>query len=262
MEAITSKENRWIKEYVRLAGSKREREETGRFVIEGVKLCREALESGVPIEAVFLTPECREKHGEALHALLETARCFELAPALTGKLSEQKTPQGVFAIARKLDKTLSRDTIEKGGCYLFLCGLQDAGNVGTMIRTAEAVGVDGVILTRDTCDPFSPKVVRGSMGAVFRVPMLTVENAAEFVTELDRAGVATYASVLAKDALPLTEVRFQRPAVLLVGNEGNGLDARTAASCRFRVTIPMLGNAESLNASMAACILMWEMTKR
>lgn len=261
MEQISSRDNRWVKEYVRLAGSKRAREETGRFVVEGVKLCGEAAASGVPVEAVFVTPACRERCAALLEQLADGARVFEIPAALADKMSEQKSPQGIFVIARKLDKTLSRDTIEKDGRYLFLCGLQDAGNVGTMIRTAEAMGISGVIVTRDTCDPFSPKVIRGSMGAVFRMPLLVAEEARSFVEELEAAHVATYATVLAEDAIPLTQLRFERPAVLLVGNEGNGLDDAVSRACRCRVTIPMQGRAESLNAAMAAGIFLWEMTR-
>ena len=261
MEQISSRDNRWVKEYVRLSGSKREREETRRFVVEGVKLCADAAASGVPVEAVFVTPSCRERWAGLLDGLPDGVRRFEIPDVLAEKMSEQKSPQGIFVIARKLDKTLSRDTIEKDGRYLFLCGLQDAGNVGTMVRTAEAMGISGVIVTRDTCDPFSPKVIRGSMGAVFRMPLLTVEDARSFVGELEAGGAATYATVLTEDAIPLTELRFERPAVLLVGNEGNGLDDAVSRACRYRVTIPMQGRTESLNAAMAAGICMWEMTQ-
>ena len=262
MERITSKDNRGVKRYVRLAASKRERDGEGRFVFEGVKLCRDAFESGAPLEQIFVTPDCLARHAEALAPLLDSAgECFEIAEPIAAKLSDQKTPQGVFAVAPKLDKTLAQATIYEGGRYLFLVGLQDSGNVGTILRTAEAFGVNGVILTRDTCDPFAPKTVRGSMGAVFRLPLLVVPDAGELLGQLAAHGVATAASVLDSDAISLHEARFPEPAVLLIGNEGNGLPAGIAQACSTRVTIPMRGRAESLNASMAAGILLWEMLR-
>lgn len=261
MEKITSKENRLVKQFVRLSTSKKEREETGLFALEGVKLALEAARSGLIFRYILLTDSCLSRYGEALGELTKQKNCYRIAEELEGKLSQQKTPQGIYAVAEKLDKSLPLDKIKKDGRYVLLADLQDSGNVGTIFRTSEAFGVDGVILTRQTCDPYSPKTLRGSMGSVFRLPILRTENGAELVRSLTEAGVATYASVLSDSALPLGEVRFSSPAVLLIGNEGNGLDPQMAAACQTLVTIPMAGPTESLNASMAAGILLWEMTR-
>ncbi len=261
MQQITSKDNAWIKEYGKLASSKGARDRTGRFVLESVKLFREAVQSGLSIEMVFVTETCFCKQEQELEKLFQGLRVCQIPSVLEKKLSQAQTPQGVYAIAQKLDKSFSLDKIETSGRYLVLVGLQDAGNVGTMIRTAEALGVEGVILADHTCDIYNPKVIRGSMGSVFRMPFYQVDEAGILLEELRRRQVSTYAAVLDPDAALLGKLAFDDPAVLLIGNEGNGLPPELAAKCTQRVTIPMSGNTESLNASMAACILLWEMTK-
>lgn len=261
MEKITSRENRLVKQFVRLSNSKRERTGSGLCALEGVKLVLEAAASGLRFSYLLVTKECLERYGEKLEPALGGQRVFEIPEELEARLSQQKTPQGIYAVAEKLDKTLPLAKIKKSGRYVMLTDLQDAGNVGTIFRTAEAFGVDGVILTRRTCDPYHPKVLRGSMGSVFRLPVCTVEEPVPFLRELCDSGVAAYASVLDEKACPLDQVAFSRPCVLLIGNEGNGLDPAVLSVCQYRITIPMEGPTESLNASMAAGILLWEMSK-
>ena len=139
--------------------------------------------------------------------------------------------------------------------------IQDPSNLGTVLRTAEALGIGGVILTRGCCDVYSPKVLRGSMGAVFRLPMALVETMPPAVNALEHKGFVAMAAVPDREAEPITHVRFSSPSIVLVGNEGNGLKPETIRACQRRVTIPMLGRAESLNASVAASLLMWEMMR-
>lgn len=262
MEKITSKDNRWVKEYTKLSSLKSYRSETGRFALEGVKLVCEAFQSGIRLPMILVTGRCLERYDTELAGVLTPGGWLLIAEELEPKLTQQKAPQGIYAIGERLDKTLSPDTIKAGGRYVMLCGLQDAGNVGTILRTAEALGVEGVVVTADTCDLYNPKVLRGSMGSVFRMPICTVAEERAFLTELSAAGVQTCASILDEGATPLDKAVFRDPSILLIGNEGNGLSWDTAAICEECVTIPMKGKTESLNASMAACILLWEMTKR
>ncbi|MEG0692676.1 MAG: RNA methyltransferase, partial [Oscillospiraceae bacterium] len=139
--------------------------------------------------------------------------------------------------------------------------LQDTGNVGTIIRTAEAVGIDGIIMTNKSCDIYNPKVIRGTMGSVFRMNFMITDDCSGLLTNFMQHNVKTYASVIHKEATSLEDVLFTSPSVLLIGNEGNGLSMEIQSLCSEKITIKMAGNTESLNASMAACILMWEMTK-
>lgn len=261
MEKITSKDNRWVREYTKLSSLKSYRSETGCFAMEGVKLVREAFQSGVELPMILVTGRCLERYDQELADVLQPGGWALIAEELEAKLTQQKTPQGIYAIGKKLDKTLLPDKMEAGGRYVMLCGLQDAGNVGTILRTAEAVGVSGVIVTAETCDLYNPKVLRGSMGSLFRMPVWEGVDEEAFLKKLSESGVQTLASVPDKGALPIGEVSFRDPCVLLIGNEGNGLFWKTAALCEECVTIPMRGKTESLNASMAAGILMWEMMK-
>lgn len=261
MEKITSKDNRWVKEYTKLSSLKSYRSQSGRFALDGVKLVCEAFQSGINLPTVLVTGKCLERSGSDLAEAMGRGDWYLIPEELEGKLTDQPAPQGIYAIGEKLDKILRPDKIKKSGRYVMLCGLQDAGNVGTIIRTAEALGLDGVIATAGTCDFYNPKVLRGSMGSVFRMPYCITEDEGRFLTEMSEAGVQTCASVVDPGAVPVGEAAFRDPCVLLIGNEGSGLSLHTTVLCEQCVTIRMKGKTESLNASMAACILLWEMTK-
>lgn len=261
MDFITSRENKKVKDFVKLAKSKSYRDQTKCFAVEGVKLILEAFQSHVPLEMVFITNSCFEKNKELLQKLFQTDCGVIITDEISDKMTQQSSPQGIYAICKKLDNPLCTDTIYHSGKFLMLCDLQDSGNVGTIIRTAEAVGINGVIITKNSCDIYSLKTLRGSMGAIFRMPILTVESEIAFLTNMAKNNVKTYASVLDEGAEVLSDITFANPAILLIGNEGNGLSNEVKKLCNSLITIKMLGNAESLNASMAACILMWEMVK-
>jgi TrmH family RNA methyltransferase len=141
--------------------------------------------------------------------------------------------------------------------------LQDPGNVGTIIRTAEAFGIDGVILSEDCCDLYNPKVLRAAMGTAFRVPILQLAQPTEsFLQQAAEAGCNTIASVVSPDAMDMRQTTLKKSNILLIGNEGNGLPDAVTALCSQAATIHMRGKAESLNAAMAAGVLLWELTSR
>ncbi|MBQ8752597.1 MAG: RNA methyltransferase, partial [Clostridia bacterium] len=185
-------------------------------------------------------------------------RVFEIPDALAAHMGETDTPQGVFAIGQRREVPL---TVTPRGRYLALEDVQDPANLGTVIRTAEAMGVEGLLLSAGCCDLYNPKVLRGSMGGVFRLSTLVVPSMPEAVRQWQAAGLTVYACVVDPDAEKLTAITFEDGAVCLIGNEGNGLKPETVAACARRITIPMAGRAESLNASMAAGIVLWELTR-
>ena len=186
---------------------------------------------------------------------------MEIAPELAQYMADTATPQGVFCIAKILDNPLGLDTIDTMGRYGLLEDIQDPGNLGTMIRTAEALGLDGLVLSAGCCDVYNPKVLRSSMGGVFRLPMLTGVSMPETIGTLQERGMRAYACVVDADACPVQTVAFGPGSLCVIGNEGNGLRPETVAACARRITIPMTGRAESLNASLAAGIVMWEMSR-
>lgn len=258
MEQILSRENRLVKEFVRLSGDKRYRLSTGLFVLESLKLVREALCVKDMVETVLVTQKCYERLNSEMLEVINQVRCVLISESVCEKLSDQNTPQGIFAICRR---PVTPPLSLSGGRWLMAVSLQDTGNLGTILRGAEALGLSGVIAAGDCPDLFSPKMIRSSMGTVFRLPVFALPDPYAVLEQFHRAGYQSYAAVVSADAEPLSGVSFPEKSVLLIGNEGNGLPEALSALCSHRVTIPMKGNAESLNAAMAACIFMWEVTK-
>lgn len=266
MERITSRENKMIKEYGKLATSKSYRDKTGLFVIESGKLVGEAFNCNIPFEKVFVTQQGLEKHSAALQKLFALAgeknapKCYEITEDLEQKLTQTGNAQGIFGVCKKLDKPLNLNTIKKGGKYLCLSKLQDTGNVGTIIRTGDALGLNGIILSEGTCDVYSLKALRAAMGSTFRMKLFFSRNLVEDLKELNQT-FTTYAAVLDPQARLLTDVTFPENSMVVIGNEGNGLEKDVVDACTEKIMIPMKGNAESFNAGMAAGLFIWEMMK-
>ena len=260
MEKLTSKDNANIKNAAKIIKSAKFRKQTGLFAAEGLRVCVDAVRSGAEIYTLFLTEEALEKHAEECSELTSAAKkTFLITPQLFARISDTQSPQGVMGIIKTLDKNSLFDTINNGGKFLALDNVQDPNNLGTILRSAEAFGVSGVILSRDCCDAFGPKVVRGSMGAIFRLPLLSVDSLPEWFAL--HPSLNTFAAVPDSSAEPVTKIYFEEPCAVVIRNEGNGIRPETEKVCSRRITIPMNGNAESLNASVAAAILIWEMVK-
>mgnify|MGYP002622470061 CR=1 FL=1 len=256
---ITSKDNPVIKLYQKLSSSKKERLQYGLFVLEGLRITEDAIREESGLSHLIVTEQAREKFGERLfQADLRDTRIIVISNELGNKIASTDNTQGVFAICRIPQQR--QMTFAENGRYIVLFGLQDPGNVGMMIRTADALGIDGVIMSK-SCDLYSPKVIRSTMGSVFRMDIM-IENDADRLFELlTQSGAETSAAIIDKDAIPVTECSFTGRQAVLIGNEGNGLPPDISARCSRRVTIPMHGTVNSLNAAMAAGILMWELKK-
>ena len=262
MENIISRDNPKIKLLSKLLKSKKAREEEGRFVLEGVRLVCDVLNSSFEIESLFITEECIEKNKPQLEGVFERSKnVYVITTQLSNSISDTTSPQGVYAICKKLDKCVKLDKIYNNGVFICLCSLQDPGNVGTIIRTAEALGVDGVLLTDDCPDVYSPKVLRSTMGSVFRIPTVYFENETQMLNALKENEYTTYAAVLDKNSICLGRFSFVEKSAVLIGNEANGLSKDVSSACDFSLYVPMKGGAESLNAATAANIIMWEMCK-
>ena len=262
MTLISSRENSVIKDYIRLCSAKSARASSGRFAIEGARLCHDALGSGLRIESVFLTREACEKYVDVTAQLMNCGtQVYEITQAVAMKMTDTQNPQGIFCVAYMLDKTLDMDKIDINGAYIALENMQDPGNLGTVLRTAEAFGFDGVFLSADCADMYSPKVLRGAMGAVFRIPFLIADELPHLLITLSQKGVKTVAAVAEKGALSVLEAELGGGITVVIGNEGAGLTPACAAACTQRVTIPMGVRAQSLNAGAAAAILIWEIYK-
>lgn len=259
-EIITSRDNPQVRLFVSLAARKKERDRTGLFAAEGLRLCLDAADSGVAMPALLLTPEAAERYPETERLRKHAARTLLISLALARRIADTNSTQGVFAVCEKLDNGQCAVKIRSGGFYLLADSLQDPGNLGTILRTAEAMGIDGVFLS-GCPDPYAPKMLRGAMGGIFRLPVAVRDNLTVEIAQLRKAGVPVYAAALTENTIPAGQADFSGGGAVLVGNEGNGLPAELIAACTAGIKIPMAEGANSLNAAMAAGILMWEMRR-
>ncbi len=257
---ITSKENALFRETLRLTRRKY-RDRTGRYLIEGEHLIREAIDRGQEMETIFLAEGARWETDP--QAPLAGHRVSILDPGLFGQLSDTETSQGVLAVVRKPDVSVSRllrmDRPE--GNLVVLDRLQDPGNIGTIIRTAAAAGFEAVLALPGTADLFSPKVVRAASGTLFRIPVILPEDRAQFLALVRRLGKRLAVTSVVRDRVYYEEDLSQGVA-LVIGNEGSGCGQDLLENADMRVSIPMAAGVESLNASVAAGILMYEAVRK
>ena len=278
MEIISSKDNKKIK-YIRSLmekGSIRKKDKA--FVVEGIKLVDEALEYGKVLEVV-----CAESlYDELISGDLSGNRLLAendknitnyvkkgssllvVSDTVFKSLSETKTPQGILAVAempdyRLLDKRFLEQAYTKNGKIklLVLEDTADPGNLGTIMRTAEAAGVTGVIMGKGTVDIFNPKVVRSTMGSIFRLPFTYAEDLKETIQKLKTQGISFYATHL-KGEKSYKDIKYSDRSAIIVGNEARGLSDEVADLADTYVLIPMQGKVESLNAAVAAALMMYE----
>ena len=264
---ISSRDNPKIKQYIKLASSKKYRRETGMFVLEGARLCKDAFDmwqqGKLGISACFATQKAIEKYSGYVEQkwFSQFDIFYTIDEDVAIKMSDSEFPQGVFIIARKEDKSLSDDRIKSDGKYLVLDDLQDPGNVGTILRTAEAVGVDAVIMCNNCCELYNPKVIRSAMGSALRLSVMLGGDFKGAALILKNKGIKVFASVIDKDAVSVTEADYSGGCAVVLGNEGNGMSAEDVAQCTGRLTIRMKGNMNSLNVATAASIILWEMRR-
>lgn len=254
---ITSTSNQRIKELVQLQKKSRARNDAGVFIVEGIRMIREVPEE--KLVSLYVTEDFYKKHKSELPG--KHIKPEFVTPTVFAYISDTKTPQGVLAVVRQ--NHYSEKEMMKGEKthLLVLDNLQDPGNVGTIFRTAEAAGVTGIILSRDSVDIYNPKTIRSTMGAVFRMPFLYVEDLPETIERLKKENIHVYAAHLAgKNAYD--EEDYKTGTAFLIGNEGNGLRDEVADCADIRIRIPMEGQAESLNAAVAASILMFEVSRQ
>ena len=256
---ITSKDNPVIKLYQKLSSSKKERLEYGLFVLEGLRIVEDALREESMLSHIILTKQAYDKYGDDIfQADLRDTRTLVISNELGNRIASTEKTQGVFAICRI--PAARKPQFSENGRYVVLFGLQDPGNVGMIIRTADALGIDGIFLS-GSCELYSPKVIRSTMGSVFRTRIYTINDADELFRLFEENNVSTSAAVIDKDAVPVTECSFSGSEAVFIGNEGNGLPPEIASRCGRKVIIPMRGSINSLNAAMAAGILMWEIRR-
>lgn len=254
---ISSLDNNKIKEVCRLVAKKKERFSRGVFVAEGEKQVFEA--PGERVESIFCTSGFADSHPEAIVPGITEI----VSDRVFAKMSDTDTPQGILAVVQ-MNETRPEDIYSNSEVrvddlpfILFLEDIRDPGNLGTIVRTAEAAGVTGIVMSEGTVDIYNPKTVRSTMGSIYRVPFLYADD---FYGELERAkksGITVYAAYL-DSSIPYYDAEFTKPVGVLIGNEAAGLTARASRLADERIVIPMSGVVESLNAAVAAAVITFE----
>lgn len=249
LEKITSRTNPLMTHIRKLTASGTYRRQHGQFVGDGTKLLQEALLWSTPIDAVVFTENV------ALPELPASARLVEVPKDLMKSIAPSETPQGVLFLCRIEERPLPRKL--DGRHYVVLDGVQDPGNVGTILRTADAFDADGLFLVNACADLYNPKTVRATMGAVFRRPVWRC-TAQELKGLMEVSDIPLYGAALRSDTVDARGVDYRRAAVA-IGSEGKGLSGELLALCDQTVRLPMSKRCESLNAAIAASVLLWEM---
>lgn len=254
---ITSRENHWLKAFrAALQASRPEGERVG---LEGTRLVTDAVRSGVEIEAILASTGAERALASLLAELDRPALILRTTGKLFASVAATETPQGIAALLRPR-KFAFDDLIRGLPLVVTLAGVQDPGNVGTILRTAEALGATGVIAARGTAHPLSPKALRSSAGSALRVPLLVEMALPVAMTQLRVSGVSIVAATSSSNSAARrpSEIDFRAPVALLIGNEGAGLPPEIERSADALVRIPLSEPVESLNAAVAASLLLYE----
>ena len=271
-QIITSRNNPLVKWACTLTDTKG-RNASSSFMIEGEKLTYEALETGLPITNILISESKKERIFERIkkHDASEIHKNVSvtvLSDDAFNKISTEKAPQGVISIIKHLDFFNKLDIIYKEDFFLredekaiMLCSVRDPGNLGSVIRSSVAFGVQHVILTSDCADVYNPKVARSAMGSLFRIKITIVDDALSLISALKEQGRRVFAAELTEDAISLGNARITSSDIVIIGNEGHGIPKDISNECTSSVYIPISNKTESLNASVAAAIFMWEISK-
>jgi TrmH family RNA methyltransferase len=257
MEKITSKNNSIIKDTKKLFTSSKARRDNSLFALEGARLCFDVLNSFYKVKTLLVSERVIQKYSDKVQALENMAdESYIITEELAQKLSQTSTPQGIFVICKMQE---NKNEISNGK-YVILDNVQDPSNVGAIIRTAEALGITGII-TYNCCDVYNSKALRASMGSILRMSIIDVENLHNTIYEMQNNDFMIYSTVPLNDAQNIKDIDFKRNVACVIGNEANGVEQSILDISNGLITIPMLGRAESLNASVAGSITMWEMMR-
>jgi len=240
--------------------TEKEREKEGKFLIEGLHLCQEALASNWELGLVlFSTVFAEYSEGEKLVEEVSKSgtEIFRVKKKEIEKLADTETPQGIVAVVKKKKFTLSRDFLKKSSLLLGLDNIRDPGNLGAMIRTADAAGADGVLLSKECVELYNPKVVRSTMGSIFHLPAIEGLELEVIIPQMKSSGFKIFVSDV-HQGKDYNRVSYLEKTCLIIGSEAFGISEQILNLADERVRIPIFGKAESLNASVAAGILLYE----
>ena len=271
-DIISSRNNNIVKWAASLS-EKKGRCAEGAFIAEGEKLVFEAVRANLPITHIFVVESRAEAlisrlSSELVSQTFEKTSVYILGESAFEKISTEKSPQGIICVIKHLDFFRNMDIIykeefflDKGERALALYSLRDPGNLGSVIRSAVAFGVEHIILSDDCADIYNPKTVRSAMGSLFKIKVTTVKDFGSFINASKEVGRRIFAAELSENAKSLSDIGVKSNDVFIIGNEGHGIPKDVSSLCNGSVYIPISDKTESLNASVAAAIFMWEQNK-
>ena len=271
-DVITARKNPTVMRACALL-DKKGREDQSVFLAEGVKLFCEAVNSSLPIECVFVREDKTSEFFPLIERIMtgekyDNAKIYTLSSGCFEKISTEKSPQGIIVIIKYLDFFKSCNKIleenfssDDGKSSIILSSMRDPGNVGAVIRSALAFGAQRIIMSSDCADIYNPKTIRASMGCIFKLEILISDDLCRTVKALRHAGRRVFAAELRENAISLDESGIGKSDIVIIGNEGHGLDEALSRECDGSIFIPISSGAESLNAAVAAAIFMREQNK-
>ncbi len=258
---IESIQNKHIKWLIALQKNRKNREKEKLFIAEGIKIIEEIPADWEIINLFVSSSFIREHHSFIKDIKIDKKNIIEVADKVFNAISDTVTPQGILAVCRQKIFSLEDILSVKNGFFIILEEIQDPGNLGTIIRTADAAGADAIFLTKGSVDLYNPKVIRSTMGSIFHLPIFTEMDIDTLIEGLKNSNVSILSAHLKGNLYPY-QYNLKKASALLIGNESKGIKESTAQKTDALLKIPMLGKAESLNAAVAASILMYEVVRQ
>ena len=259
MQVISSKDNELIK-HIKKLKDKKHRDESNEYIIEGVKLIEEAVKENARIKKIIVCEDTTRTYEIPTHIMYEIAKyeCVYVTDKIFASITQVTNPQGIMAIIEKGDTDAQIDYTQD--IIVALDDVQDPGNLGTILRTVDSIGLNQIIVSKGTADAFNSKVVRSTMGAIFRVKIIEVENLPQAIKEMRRHHFKLMVTSLQTDN-SIYDIQFNKK-IIVIGNESNGVSKEIQEMADEKAKIPMLGKTESLNASVAAGVVMYEYVRQ
>lgn len=259
MQVITSKDNELIK-HIKKLKDKKERDQSNEYIIEGIKLIKEAIQENAKIKQIIICDDCERTESIEKDSMYEIAKqnCIYVTNKVFNSITEVTNPQGILAIIEKQNKEEQIDTTQE--IILALDDIQDPGNLGTILRTADSIGLTQILVSKGTADCYNPKVVRSTMGAIFRVKIIECEDLEKTLKEMKKHKYEiTVTSLQTENSI--YDITYNKKAIV-IGNEANGVRKEIQDMADKKIKIPMLGKTESLNASVATGIILYEYVRQ
>lgn len=259
MQVISSKDNDLIK-HIKKLKDKKYRDESNEYIIEGVKLIEEAVKENAKIKKILICEDTTRTYEIPTYIMYEIAKyeCIYVTNKIFALITQVTNPQGIMAVIEK--KAIETQIDYTQDIIVALDDVQDPGNLGTILRTVDSVGLNQIIVSKGTADAFNSKVVRSTMGAIFRIKIIEVENLAQAIKEMRRHRFKLMVTSLQTEN-SIYDINFNKK-IIVIGNEANGVSKEIQEMADEKAKIPMLGNTESLNASVAAGVVLYEYVRQ